>query len=272
MRRVEDPSRSHQPTGELAALQLKVVGFAALVTILSGMALLALGSVDEARAGLQQHLLASESDARISRYAVALQAAYEVVVSDFEDGLVSFEYGALPTTADGQVIGLPHPDAPIGPNEVEPPLEEPLLPSEGDPLSPPAVFEGGVIRIPAIGLNQTIVEGVSREMLKLGPGHYPGTALPGQPGNVVISGHRTTYSKPFHDLDLLTTGDPIVIETPSGSFRYEVAETLVVPDDDARPLLDTVEPRLTLTTCHPKGSARERLVVVASLVASQEGG
>ncbi len=241
--------------------------------------MLASGPVDEALAGFQQHLLATESDARINRYGGALAAAYEVAVSDFEDAFVAFEFGALPTTVDGQVIGLPYPGVPaplagglteVGGGESSP------LPSydrhQENPIATAVVFEGGVIRIPPIDLNQTIVEGVSREQLKIGPGHYPGTALPGQAGNMVISGHRTTYSKPFHDLDLLIAGDVIIIDTSSGSFTYVVAETLVVPADDAGPLQDTNEARLTLTTCHPKGSARERLVVVAYLAGTPTGG
>ncbi len=82
---------------------------------------------------------------------------------------------------------------------------------------------------------------------------------------MVISGHRTTYTRPFHDVDLLAPGDPIIIDTPSGSFRYIVERQYVVEPTDLSPLLATEEATLTLTTCTPKGSARQRLIVVARL-------
>jgi len=127
-----------------------------------------------------------------------------------------------------------------------------------------------LIRIPSIGRladGWNVVEGVTRADLKTGTGHMPDTALPGQPGNAVISGHRTTYGQPFHELDQLQPGDLIEVETALGTHVYAVRETLVVAPTE----LSVTEPKpgawLTLTTCHPKFSARQRLVVVAELVA-----
>lgn len=265
----ESTDRAAIRSAELTRLQLRVAALAAIMMILGGLAALASGPVEQSLATLEQHDLAVASDARITRYANALGAAYDVVADDFEDALVAFEFGALPTTVDGQVLGAPA-RAPADPARVAD-LERgaPAVVAEPTPVaavedSPASgVFDGGVIRIPAIGLNQSIVEGVTREHLKLGPGHYPGTALPGERGNVVISGHRTTYSRPFHDLDLLQPGDAIYIDTPETTHVYRVAETLVVNAENADPLRDTLDARLTLTTCHPKGSARQRLVVVA---------
>jgi sortase A len=112
-----------------------------------------------------------------------------------------------------------------------------------------------------------VYAGIDRETLQLGPGHFPGTPLPGQPGNAVLSGHRTTYGRPFFDLDLLEPGDTIDVETAVGIHTYTVRESLVVTPFDVW----VTEPRegawLTLTTCHPKFSARERLVVFAELTA-----
>jgi len=272
--RVEEPIDRHRAAHELTGLQLKVVSIAAVIMILGGLAALGSGRVDEVVATFEQHQMAIESDATITRYASALDSAYEVVVSDFEDAFVSFEFGALPTTVDGHVIGH---SPPLSASAREPEQiqgadlraaldEDPVIAVPEEDLKPtPTSFVGGVIRIPAIDVNQPVGEGVSREHLKLGPGHYPGTALPGEAGNVVISGHRTTYSRPFHDLDRLASGDAVFVDTSEGTFRYLVSETLVVSADDGRPLRDTEEARLTLTTCHPKGSARERLVVVAYL-------
>lgn len=127
--------------------------------------------------------------------------------------------------------------------------------------------EFGVMRVPRIGLEVVVFSGVSTETLKKGPGHMPGTVLPGQPGNAVLSGHRTTYGRPFFDVDQLQPGDRIEIETAIGVHVYELREEsfVVAPTD-----VWVADPRegawLTLTTCHPKFSARERLIVTAELV------
>jgi sortase A len=123
------------------------------------------------------------------------------------------------------------------------------------------------MRIPEIGLDAVLFEGVTSATLKNGPGHMPWTPVPGQPGNSVISGHRTTYGAPFYDLDLLEPGDVIEIDTVIGSHVYTVRETVIVTPTDVW----VTEPRpgawITLTTCHPKLSARERLIVFAELTA-----
>jgi sortase A len=103
--------------------------------------------------------------------------------------------------------------------------------------------------------------------LKQGPGHYPGTPLPGQSGNAAIAGHRTTYGAPFHDLDRLDPGDPIFVTTAMGRFRYDVTDQLVVDPVKGGWVLDpSADDRLTLTTCNPKYSAAERLIVTAALM------
>lgn len=123
------------------------------------------------------------------------------------------------------------------------------------------------LRIPAIGVNVVVVEGTSASALRAGAGHYRGTPLPGEAGNVAIAGHRTTYGKPFADLDRLTLGDDIVLETPLGSYRYRVArQPFVVNRTDWSPVANGPGRTLTLTTCHPKRSDRQRLVVQAELV------
>ncbi len=135
----------------------------------------------------------------------------------------------------------------------------------------------GTIRIPSIDLDVAMVEGVRRRDLKKGPGHLSGSPLPGQPGNAVVSGHRTTYGAPFGDLGGLTPGDQIEVETALGVHVYEVREAPErCRDEDGRCVVKptdlwVAEPRegswLTLTTCHPKFSARRRLIVFAELVA-----
>ena len=138
------------------------------------------------------------------------------------------------------------------------------------PLAP-FVQEGDAIaqiRIPRIGVDSIVVQGISRPDLRKGPGHYPDTPLPGQKGNAAIAGHRTTYGAPFGNLDQLEEGDRIFVRTAQGSFTYEVYEAnLVVKPADVQVLEpDRFRPAtLTLTTCNPKYSAAQRLVVKAVL-------
>lgn len=124
------------------------------------------------------------------------------------------------------------------------------------------------ILIPDIDVNVVVVEGTTASALRAGAGHYPETPLPCEVGNVAIAGHRTTYGRPFHNLDLMEIGDEITLETPIGSCTYEVVtEPFRVKPHQTEVVANTpTKAMLTLTTCHPKGSARERLVVQAELV------
>ena len=157
------------------------------------------------------------------------------------------------------------------PVQVEEPTSSTVATNQIEPISyqPEEVDEEGVpiaqFRIPDIGLDAVVFEGVTPEALRNGPGHMPWTPVPGQPGNAVISGHRTTYGAPFYDLDLLEPGDRIEVDTAIGTHVYTVRETVIVAPTDVW----VTDPRpgawLTLTTCHPKLSARERLIVFAEL-------
>ena len=135
------------------------------------------------------------------------------------------------------------------------------------PSIPPAA-EGeatAIIEIPRIGLERVVVEGVAVADLKKGPGHYPETPLPGQEGNAAIAGHRTTYGAPFNRINELEKGDEILVQTLQGKFRYLVTEQLIVSPSQVEVLEDKGDNRLTLTACHPKYSARQRIVVVGEL-------
>lgn len=130
----------------------------------------------------------------------------------------------------------------------------------------PASQAVALMEIPKIGLSMIVVQGVSVADLKLGPGHYPGTPLPGQPGNVVISGHRTTYLHPFRNIDKLVAGDPIYLTTPDGKkYTYLMTKQLTVLPTDVAVVDDTPTNQLTLTTCTPPFSASHRLIVIATL-------
>lgn len=120
--------------------------------------------------------------------------------------------------------------------------------------------------IPKIDVEEVVFQGVGRATLKKGPGHMPSTPLPGQPGNSVISGHRTTYGRPFYELNELEPGDLIEIETAIGVHSYEVRESILVKPTDVWVTENKPGSWLTLTTCHPRFSAKQRLVIVAELV------
>ena len=123
------------------------------------------------------------------------------------------------------------------------------------------------IKIPAIGLDTVVVEGITPSALRAGAGHYPQTPLPCDAGNVGIAGHRTTYGRPFGNLDQLKPGDTIELTTPIGGCVYQVAKDPFVTTPTDMTVIDpTGERSLTLTTCNPKGSAAQRLVVRATWV------
>jgi sortase A len=131
--------------------------------------------------------------------------------------------------------------------------------ADGDPLTR--------IKIPSIGVDTVVVEGTSASALKAGAGHYPSTPLPCEAGNVAIAGHRTTYGKPFNQLDKLKSGDVVILETPIGTCTYEITiePRVILPTDLSVVANHPDEQLLTLTTCHPKGSAARRLYVQAKL-------
>jgi sortase A len=139
------------------------------------------------------------------------------------------------------------------------------------PVAPPParadepVVEVGSLEIPAIGVSKTMFEGISLNTLDRGPGHWPGTAGPGEYGNMVVAGHRTSHDRPFYDLDKLAVGDEIVVSNLAGRFVYQVTETLVVTPDALWITDQTVDKTLTLFACHPKGSTRQRIVIKAAL-------
>jgi sortase A len=178
--------------------------------------------------------------------------------------------GSTTTTSTSTTVDPAAPTTPTSRLEptTAPPLPEELLPQDGQ--------AAGHIGIDAIGVDWTFVEGVSVADLKEGPGHYPDTPLPGQAGNSAIAGHRTTYGAPFGNVDQLAPGDEIVVTTIQGTFTYLVRQTEIVSpsqtevlqpdhwDFDGDPA--TIENVLTLTACHPKYSARQRIIIAAELV------
>ena len=151
---------------------------------------------------------------------------------------------------DSPVSGLPQPE-----------------PVPADPRAPAAVEPIGTIEIPAIGLTHVVYEGITLTTIDRGPGHWPGTAMPGQVGNVVVAGHRTTHTHPFQRLDELQPGDQVTFTDADGQeFVYEHVSTDVVTPDTLAIATQTQEATATLFACHPPGSAQFRIVAHLRLV------
>ena len=129
------------------------------------------------------------------------------------------------------------------------------------------------IRIPKLNVDTIVVEGTTASALRAGAGHYPSTPLPCETGNVGIAGHRTTYGKPFANIDRLQAGDVIILETPIGSCTYEVSkQPFIVSPRNLDVVADNPTTReLTLTSCHPKHSAKQRIIVKATFVSGEPG-
>jgi len=133
-----------------------------------------------------------------------------------------------------------------------------------------------IMRIPRFGADfaRPVLQGTDHDTLTKGIGHYPGTAFPGQVGNFAVAGHRTTYGKPFSDIDLLQRGDVIVVETKASYLVYAVDRHVIVTPDKVEviapvPQHPGAKPNqawMTMTACHPRFSANQRYVVFAKLV------
>ena len=128
----------------------------------------------------------------------------------------------------------------------------------------------GRIRLPTLRRSYVMVQGTDSSSLHKGPGHYPATPLPGEPGTVAVAGHRTTYLAPFRNIDRLRPGDPVVLQMPYGRFTYRVEDTRIVEPTALWVTKNVGYPRLVLSACHPLYSASHRIVVFARLTAPIE--
>lgn len=134
-------------------------------------------------------------------------------------------------------------------------------PSPLEARAPTPEVRHGQLEIPAIGLSQPLFEGVTLTAIDRGPSHWPGTAMPGELGNVVVAGHRTTVTRPFFDLDLLQPGDELIFTMLDGERHVYRLDRLEIVDESALHIVDqSYGYRATLFACHPKGSARQRIV------------
>jgi sortase A len=136
-----------------------------------------------------------------------------------------------------------------------------------DPRAKVPIVQVGTIEIPKIGVSKPMFDGVTLTVLDNGPGHWTGTALPGQMGNVVVAGHRTSHDRPFRNIDQLAAGDEVIFTTADGRFVYLVTSTEVVLPTAVEIIDQTAAYTATLFACHPVGSTRERIVVHLALAA-----
>jgi sortase A len=167
-----------------------------------------------------------------------------------------------PSTSD--TPSAPSTPAPTTAPAVVLPVPEPPPPEDG---TTEATSEVGFIEIPRTGLRTPMFEGIRLSTLNLGPGHWPGSAMPGNAGNVVVAGHRTSHNAEFRHLDDLVPGDEVIMSTPDGRFVYRVRSTEVVGPDALWIVDQTTTPTATLFACHPPGSVSERIVVHMELSA-----
>ncbi len=131
------------------------------------------------------------------------------------------------------------------------------------------VIADGTIQIPKLGIDMTMYEGIRLSTLDRGPGHWPGTAMPGQIGNVVVAGHRVSHSKPFRNVDKLVAGDQVIFDTSNGRFVYTVVSQEIVLPDALNIVDQTSAKTATLFACHPPGSTTQRIVVHLVYAADQ---
>jgi len=126
----------------------------------------------------------------------------------------------------------------------------------------------GMIVIPKINLVHPIFEGIDETAIHWGPGHWPGSATPGQLGNTVFAGHRVTHTRPFLDIDLLVPGDQIIFHLATGTFTYQITDHIIVNPGDVWIANPTPDATVTIFGCHPKHSANQRYVVRGKLISS----
>lgn len=206
----------------------------------------------------------------------------------------------VPTTLPPETTSAPIPATTLAPVETtvpptvppttEPPLTLPLitlstvpapLPTLPAAPAPPQTLPtevaigggggggggGGIgrLEIPKLGINSGLLSGIDMPTLNRGPGHWPGTARPGQSGNVVVAGHRTSHGGIFRNINSLGAGDQIIFDTANGRFTYVVTGVQIVNPDAMWIVGQGGGARATLFACHPPGSTRQRIVVFATL-------
>jgi LPXTG-site transpeptidase (sortase) family protein len=232
-----------------------------------------------------QRELAGELDLRLTTAAAVAAGDVSLAPTEFgfgdldpENPVIPDLGGELPSTARAKLeeLGFEVVLAPEADRDQIPGLVVRTIPAEGESapkgsevtLTVSTLAKGspvGSLAAPSIGLSAIVIEGSGSDELMAGPGHYRDSPLPGEPGNAVILGRRTTYGGPFNRISELAEGDEIEVLTLAGLFTYEVAETKVVRPGDADVFVQDDRNILTLVTSNPEYRATDRLAVVAEL-------
>jgi sortase A len=174
--------------------------------------------------------------------------------------------GAAPASAPGASPAAVFEDLPLPPTTVTTVAAAPAprtrpVPPPANPTARTPIVKIGEIRIPKIGLVHPIFEGVTLTVIDHGPGHWPGSAVPGQLGNAVFAGHRVTHTHPFRNLDQLVPGDEIQFVMADGTYTYRMTKQQIVSPSDTWIVNPTPTATVTLFGCHPPGSAKQRIVI-----------
>lgn len=185
---------------------------------------------------------AAGSDDDVASAAVALASTFEPVVAEIDP-------------LEGLVFDIQRPE------DIDPSIELPQPePAPSNPYAATPEIRHGQLEIPAIGLSQPLFEGVTLTSINRGPSHWPGSAMPGEVGNVVVAGHRTTYTKPFWSLNELVPGDELIFTIDGERIVYRLDRIEIVHPNDIHIIDQTHARTATLFACHPRGSARQRIV------------
>lgn len=230
----------------LEVMRLRLLLAAAVAVLVAGAGALVAGQDDP------QEVRAGED---VAAAAVALAATAERALEAELDPLAGISLRTVTTSVEADPLApLPVPeDPPADPYEREPEIRH------------------GTLEIPRIGLSQPLFEGVSLTAINRGPSHWPGTAMPGELGNVVVAGHRTTYTRPFWDLQALQPGDELIFTMNDGSKHVYLLDRIeIVSPTDLHIVDQTRAHTATLFACHPRGSARQRIVGHFTMRGEQE--
>gem|GEM_PF-221525 len=181
--------------------------------------------------------------------------------------VAALEQRNMDVSEDNQAQGDEPGQADEQSSEVDNPVPEGAPPGE---ISASEEFNGALLEIPALDLKVAVLSGTTQAVLAKGPGWYEQSALPGQ-GNTCIAGHRTMHGAWFRNLDRLRADDRILLISEGRKFTYAVESVFPIANNDWSVIQPTSYPVLTLTTCHPPGSASQRLVVRAALTTERPG-
>ena len=220
----------------------------AALTALASVALAACGSGEATVAGTAAAATAPGSTAVVTTSTAPNRSTTSSAPSTSTSTTTSTSTSTSTSTTTSVVLSQP----------IAPPLDE---------YGVEPVIEVGWIEIPAIDVVMTMYEGIRLTTLDYGPGHWPGSAMPGQIGNTVIAGHRTSKHKVFRNLDQLVPGDEIIFDGVDGRHVYHVTGTEILGPEAMWIVDQTPAFTATLFACHPPGSTRERIVVYADLAA-----